>query len=199
MSYFLIIHGLGGSTGGHWQEWLAAQLQKRGETCLFPQFPQWDRPNKAQWLNQLRCTIDCIPERAPLTVVTHSLGCALWLHYAASSDRRRADRLVLVSPPAPDIPIEATQDFFPLPDQSTDGATGANQTIIISSTNDPYLPQEKWPSYINYGVPFLVLPATGHINVKSGFGAWPWLLDYCLNDRTASPLEHHPITAEPAQ
>jgi Predicted esterase of the alpha/beta hydrolase fold len=197
---YLILHGFAGSTGGHWQEWLYQELNKRGFRACFPQFPDWENPDKMVWLSILNKTMDEIQDTGRLTVVTHSLGCVLWLHYAAQATRKKVGRVILVSPPAihpvPDSlsfffpePSEKKQQaekaiagFYPFPSDTRSLAEAADKTVIISSTTDPFMPDQSILEFRTYGVPIILLPAMGHINVGSGFGPWPWLLHACLHN-----------------
>jgi predicted alpha/beta hydrolase family esterase len=196
---FLILHGFSGSTGGHWQEWLSQELKKRGLQVRFPQFPDWNKPDKSAWLTLLNQIMDDIHDTDRLTVVAHSLGCVLWLHYAAQASRKKVGKVLLVSPPAvhpvpgslnvffPE-PSEvknqaerAIDGFYPFPADTGSLSAAAEKTVIITSTTDPFMPGDSILGYRTYKVPILLLPEMGHINVRSGFGPWPWMLDVCLH------------------
>ncbi|RYL89790.1 alpha/beta fold hydrolase [Sporolactobacillus sp. THM7-4] len=194
MTSFLILHGLGGSGEGHWQRWLYNELKKRNKSVFFPQFSGQDRPVKEIWLEQLNHVIGSIPETDPLVVVTHSLGCILWIHYAAQAARRRVKRAILVSPPSQYLSISEIRNFFPLPETKDSLATAADKTMFVMSANDPYLPQQAVSQYFEYGVPCVILPGMGHINVESGWGPWPWILESCLIDRMPIPDSFHGTT-----
>jgi predicted alpha/beta hydrolase family esterase len=182
MTSYLVLHGLGGSIDGHWQEWLTRELRKRGNRVWFPQFPQWDHPDKETWLNCLDETINEIPDDGPLVVITHSLGCILWIHYASQRNARKVDRLIMVCPPSNQLDQEEIQNFFPLPVDKTHLRTIAQKSFLILSTNDPFLPQGELQQYFEYHIPCLILPGQGHINIQSGYGSWPWMLHLCLED-----------------
>ncbi|WP_100487503.1 RBBP9/YdeN family alpha/beta hydrolase [Sporolactobacillus pectinivorans] len=209
MTSFLILHGFGGSTDGHWQEWLSKKLDENGFKVYFPQFPDWNRPQKSVWLSALNGTMEAISNDEKLIVIAHSLGCVLWLHYAAQKTRRKVSRAVLVSPPAsspgPEMlnvffpeaserkmeAEEAVQSFYPFPDNKKTLSSAADQTVIITSTTDPFLPGDSVFDYRAYGVPILLLPNKGHINVSSGFGPWPWILNACLQGALPFPEHIH--------
>lgn len=199
MTSFLILHGFGGSTDGHWQEWLSERLCEKELNVYFPQFPDWNRPRKSVWLQVLNDTMNRIPEDENLVVVAHSLGCILWLHYAAQKKRRHVNRAILVSPPSdspgPDTlnfffpeeseqkhqAEEAIQSFYPFPADKNSLLTAADKTLIIVSTTDPFLPGSSVLNFRTYNVPIILLPDMGHINVRSGYGPWPWILEACLH------------------
>ncbi|UAK16979.1 RBBP9/YdeN family alpha/beta hydrolase [Sporolactobacillus terrae] len=179
---YLVLHGLGGSKGGHWQEWLTESLKRKGKKVWFPQFSDWDRPLKNVWLNQLNRTLEQIPDE-PLTVVAHSLGCILWIHYAAQRLSRRIDRVIMVCPPSPYHKKAEIQDFFPLPEAKQSLAAAAKKSLFVLSTNDPFLPQADMGHFLTYCLPCFIIPEQGHINLDSGYGPWPWMLKLCLEDQ----------------
>ncbi|MCI1857139.1 MAG: alpha/beta hydrolase [Sporolactobacillus sp.] len=205
MTSFLILHGFAGSTNGHWQQWLSGELSGRGYSVYFPHFSDWFRPLKTVWLAELKRTVLAIPKEEPLVVVAHSLGCLLWFHFAAQEQKRRAARVLLVSPPAETLgedslkifypdreeprkrAFEGIRTFYPFPSDKTCLKKAAKRTLIVTSTTDPFLPASKRAQYDAYGVPMLVLPAMGHINVQSGYGPWPWILSLCLGKELPSP------------
>lgn len=205
MTSFLILHGFGGSTDGHWQEWLGKELKRKGKKVYFPQFPDWNRPQKDVWLAVLKETLEAIPDHEKLVVVTHSLGCVLWFHYAALHEKRKVSRAIIVSPPArrlipgllrvffPGEPEretlaeEALKSFYPVPEDESLLISAAERTLIVASSTDPFLPGDSILGYTVYGVPIVLLPDMGHINVRSGYGPWPWILDVCLCDDGFDP------------
>ena len=177
---FLIIHGLGGSGVNHWQTWLAQKLAERNYHVSYPVFSNFDSPNKKVWLEELASTIDSIPKHQPLTVITHSLGCILWLHYAAHVNKNIASRAILVAPPSPRIVLSEATSFFPVPLDRKSLLTAADETLFIHSSNDPYCSLSDAILYKNLGLPSTTFPNMGHINAASGHGKWTWILDQCL-------------------
>ncbi|WP_141604396.1 RBBP9/YdeN family alpha/beta hydrolase [Terrilactibacillus laevilacticus] len=181
---FVILHGLGGSGAAHWQTWLYKQLMDKGETVYYPSFPEKHHPNKEKWLQILKALMDEIPKDEEIIVVTHSLGCILWFHYAVLTNRK-VSRVILVAPPSPYSKVEEIQSFYPVPDNLSDVCLVANKTQLIVSTNDPYCPIEDAKIYLDCGAISTILENKGHINIESGFGPWEWILDQCLNDPVA--------------
>ncbi|MCO7174539.1 RBBP9/YdeN family alpha/beta hydrolase [Sporolactobacillus kofuensis] len=182
MTNYLVLHGLGGSTGGHWQEWLTNELKAQGKNVWFPNLPDWDHPKKDEWLSCLDDTMHAIPEDDPLVVVTHSLGCILWIHYAAQHQERKVSRLIMVCPPSNGLDKAEIQNFFPLPFDKRVLRITAKESLLILSTNDPFLSRDRICEYLDFQIPCLILPEQGHINLQSGYGGWPWMLKLCLRD-----------------
>jgi uncharacterized protein len=178
---FLIIHGLGGSGPDHWQTWLAQELKQKNKSVYYPTFSNLDSPNKMVWLDELSKTMEGIPENNNLTVITHSLGCILWLHYANSQNKQLAKQVILVAPPSPEIILSEAKSFYPVPLERKHLKRTAEEILFVHSSNDPYCNTVDSRKYLNLGLPSLTIPNAGHINPKSGHGNWPWILDLCLS------------------
>ena len=183
--HFLIIHGLGGSGQDHWQTWLADTLTEKNYQVSYPTFSTFHSPNLKVWLAELHLAIQTIPADSELTVITHSLGCLLWLHYAAAQDKKLAKRVILVAPPSPAITITEAKSFFPVPLNNNHLSRTAEEILFIHSNNDPYCTIEDASHYLNLEYPSIVLPNAGHINPASGYGKWPSILDLTLTNTIA--------------
>jgi uncharacterized protein len=183
---FLIIHGLGGSGPDHWQSWLYHELTVRNYPVCYPTFSKFNSPNKKVWLEELSFAIETIPANHTLTVIAHSLGCLLWLHYAARQNKRIANQVILVAPPSPTKVLLEANSFYPVPLNGDQLLRGAEETLFVHSTNDHYCSIEDSGKYSKLGVPSILFPNMGHINTDSGHDKWPWILDYCLNRASKS-------------
>jgi predicted alpha/beta hydrolase family esterase len=177
---FVILHGLGGSGPDHWQSWLADMLKQQNFHVVYPVFSKCNRPNKDVWLQELKATLDSIPKHHKKIVITHSLGGILWQHYAAEADKQAVDQVILVAPPSPTAVIPAAKSFFPVPLNERNLQKAARKTMFIYSTNDPYCSLEDAQAYLNFHFPTIALQNHGHINVQSGHGKWPLILDLCM-------------------
>ena len=182
---FLILYGIGGSGTSHWQSWLHKELVNRGKKSYFPDFPDKDQPNKEIWLSHLTSLLDAIPENEEVTVVAHSLASIMWFHYATSFPKRKVKRAILVSPPSPFLEYPPVMTFFPIPENMGEVVSGAEKTLFVLSSTDPYCTLEDATKYMGLEIPFIILPKMGHINVESGHGPWEWILDICLNEKVA--------------
>ncbi|MBV7507097.1 alpha/beta hydrolase [Bacillus sp. sid0103] len=180
---FLIIHGLGGSGPDHWQTWLANELKRRNYHVLYPTFPNFDSPNKSVWLKELSTTLKTISDEDNLTIITHSLGCLLWLHYASTQIKPIAKQVILVAPPSPNHILSEAKSFFPVPLDRSHLQKVSEHTLFIHSSNDRYCSIEDSKRFLNLGLPSITIPNAGHINTQSGHGKWPWILDLCLSQK----------------
>jgi uncharacterized protein len=183
---FLIIHGLGGSGSDHWQTWLFQELTKRNLNVCYPTFSNYNSPDKNTWLGELNEAMYSIPENHTLTVITHSLGCLLWLHFAETQNRKIANQAVLVAPPSPIKILEQAKSFYLPPLNNSELLNAARETLFVHSTNDPYCTKEDASLYSGLGTKTITFPNMGHINSDSGYGKWPWILDLCLNKSLVS-------------
>ena len=180
---FIVLHGLGGSGPEHWQSWLYKELLDAGENVYYPTLPDYDDPHKDEWIQTLEDTFHTISSDH-ITVVAHSLGCILWLQFALKNNqmiKNRVKRVMLVAPPSPYLEHEIIQRFFPLPVKGKEAIQSYEHTLQIQSTNDPYCSVEDSQYFKNLGIKQLLVVNKGHINIDSGFGEWPWILDYCMD------------------
>jgi uncharacterized protein len=187
MHDFFILHGWQGSDAPHWQSWLANTLRELGHTVHFPDLPQRDAPQRDAWLAALHTQHGQLT--AKTTVVCHSLGSALWLHYSAVYAPRVA-RVLLVSPPGTAALQQYAgqmQGFFPVPLNAAAVQAAAASTQLVCTAGDPFCVET---AAAHYGEP-LNLPTTelpaelGHLNAAAGLGPWPQMLQWCLGQRAA--------------
>lgn len=148
----LILHGWQNRRpAGHWQHWLAEELESSGVRVGYPQLPEPDAPVLDDWLGELESQL-AGTDPHELTVVAHSLGCLLWLAYAA----RRAEsgqsgavarRVVLAAPAAPAVlrGIPEIAAFAPVLDGEAArhalAATALERPIVVAGSDDPYCPE----------------------------------------------------------
>jgi predicted alpha/beta hydrolase family esterase len=182
----VILHGWRGDEPGHWQSWLAEELAAAGREVRYPVMPDADTPERESWLCALRGTLTGLPDDG-FDVVAHSVGALLWLHHASVGDTSpRPARVALVAPPSPAPPIPEIESFFPVPLDVDLVRHAADGTVLVGGDDDPYTPEGI---AVAYGRP-LKMPTTivaggGHLNVDSGYGPWPAMLDWCGRDNLA--------------
>ncbi|AWZ04031.1 MULTISPECIES: alpha/beta hydrolase [unclassified Streptomyces] len=191
---FLLLHGWQNRRpAGHWQHWLAGRLTELGHAVDYPQLPAPDRPDPERWLSELRTRLDG-PRAERYTVVCHSLACLLWLRAAArDAVPVPVDQVLLVAPPSsgfleqnPEIAGFAAPEVTP-----AQLAAAAGYTRLVAGDDDPCCPEGAAAAYAApLGLPVDVLSGGGHLGMDAGYGAWPSLLDWCLDPAADAPIRH---------
>ncbi len=199
-THVLLVHGFTGSGPWHWQQWLAGQLRERGVPVALPALPDPDRPVLDKWLPALRSHVEAVPGDAELVVAAHSCGVPLWLHHAATigAAARRADRVLLVSPPAPDWRHPDVHGLTPYPIDARSLRGAAGTTRLAVGTGDPYLPTHVAHSLADQlRVELDVIPDGEHLDTDGGYGPWPAVLRWALYGTTplTDRFETQPHTA----
>jgi predicted alpha/beta hydrolase family esterase len=182
----LLLFGWEGSDPGHWQVWLAEQLREAGREVRFPELPDKFTPSLPAWLGALHEALDGLPADG-FDVVAHSLGAVLWLHHCADTGSSpRPARVVLVAPPAPSTAIPEIASFFPPPLDIDAVRRAADGTVLVAGDDDPYIPEGIAAAYaLPLKIAATVVPGGGHLNIESGYGEWPAVLDWCNRDNLA--------------
>lgn len=177
MQRVLILHGWHGSDAPHWQAWLAKELSARDYDVAFPQFSDNTLPSFDVWMEEAKMLLRTF---APHIVITHSMGNTLWFHLLNGGHVRPVKRTLLVAPPRDLSDYPEVKSFFPvaIPD-----CLESDETLLVSSDNDPYMNQDEANVLAKaLGVENKVLIGAGHINTDSGYGVWPWVLEWVVND-----------------
>ncbi|WP_201352238.1 RBBP9/YdeN family alpha/beta hydrolase [Hydrogenimonas urashimensis] len=172
----LLLHGWGGSDWPHWQSWLAAELAKDYGTVSFPLIQHPHYPHLNRWKREVRAHLR---DFRPTTVICHSLANTLWFHLcndAESEPIETVEKLILVAPPSLTCQIETIKSFFPV--EAPENLHAECATLVVS-TDDPYMTlEEAWRLQERLKIPMKVIERAGHINADSGYGPWPWMLEY---------------------
>jgi hypothetical protein len=188
---FIILHGLDGSPRGHWQPWLADALVAEGHKVHVPLFPSPNRPDLVEWILHLHDELREIGRGS--TVIAHSLGAYLWLHYASRPGAIGADRVLLVAPPGiPEVKnSRRIVHGFQTPLSRDRVRSAAREILLVGTHRDPYCKCGFVQTYAEpLRLPFIPLEDTaGHINLDSGYGAWPFALDWALDRVVRDDLE----------
>jgi predicted alpha/beta hydrolase family esterase len=179
---FLILHGWENHREPeHWQHWLAYELLGAGAVVSYPILPNPDHPDEGEWLEALKHQLRAL-DGHDVTVVCHSLACALWVTYInAGLPCDGVSRVALVSPPAPRVLMNTEVSAF------VDGhrrlASPPSQSwTVLASDNDPYCPEGITAAYeVDDTIDVELVPSGAHINPASGYGPWPRILDWCLD------------------
>ncbi|MDD5157807.1 alpha/beta hydrolase [Sulfurimonas sp.] len=169
---YLILHGWGGSDFPHWQSWLAGELAKNYSTVSFLKFSDFDFPDKNRWMNELKKELE---EFKPDVVICHSIANILWFQMCHEFVLVELEKLYLVAPPSLKCDIAELNSFYPC---ATPTNLYAKESLLITSTNDPYLSVDEAKSLQkSLDIPMKILENAGHINSDSGYGEWPWILE----------------------
>ncbi|MDO8417630.1 MAG: alpha/beta hydrolase [Agitococcus sp.] len=155
----LIVAGLHGSEPAHWQSW----WQTQDSTAIRVQQDDWHNPQLDVWTERLKETI-LATDTDKVWLVAHSFGCLVSVRAALDMPERIAG-LFLVAPADPErfaVNLTVLTEQLSVP------------SLLVASNTDPYLRFDKakmwgriWDSQL------INLDDVGHINVASGFGAWP--------------------------
>jgi len=169
----LTLPGLYDSSAEHWQ----SHWERRDGTIRRVVQTEWQSPDRADWVSCLDAAI--IGVRQPVVLAAHSTGCPLVAHWAVIASPARHLKIrgaLLVAPSDPEnhgFP-SGPRGFAPVPMVRL-----PFPSIVVASTNDPYCSIERARAFAEaWGSRLVELPDAGHINVASGFGAWPegWAL-----------------------
>lgn len=159
----LIVPGLRNSGPGHWQTWFE-HTQPRTRRV---QQQDWEHPHLPDWAGRVRDALEAEP--APVWVVAHSFGCLASVAAACQAPGKVLGAL-LVAPADPDrfqIPAVVLEEQLPFP------------SLVVASSNDPWVSldsAQRWAR--TWGSDFINVGPLGHINVDSGHGPWPEVLQH---------------------
>lgn len=190
MTHTVIVPGVGGSEYDHWQSWLQRQLM----SCSRVEQLHWDQPILTQWVAQFVHSVAQIEDH--VQIVAHSFGCLTTMAALAQHPhlQDKIKNLVLV---APANPARFNRTGFATAKTENYQAYFHQLKVdvpcqMLISENDPWLGfddaqllAQAWQLHpINLG-------AVGHVNVASGFGAFPDILPYLISENT---MQHISIT-----
>jgi predicted alpha/beta hydrolase family esterase len=174
----VIVYGYDGSGLGHWQRWLEAELRRCEAPVVFPDLPNPAAPQKDAWVSAL-ADVTAAAHGAPITFVCHSLGCWAVDHLIAERGPLGTRAALLVAPPSPHLWFDLVESFFPPPCRAQAWAPLAARTLLVGSDNDEFTSAEELAEIAAaLGVRHQIIPGAGHINTASGYGPWPFVLDW---------------------
>lgn len=176
----VLVYGYDGSGPGHWQRWLEAELRQREIAVEFPELPEPTAPKKDAWVGELARVVAAA--QAPVTFVAHSLGCWAVDHYVHEHGTCRLRSALLVAPPSPFLIFEPVESFLPPPRNAAAWAAIARHSLLVGSDDDDFTSvSELLRIAEQIGIASRLVHGAGHINTASGFGSWPFALDWVMN------------------
>jgi predicted alpha/beta hydrolase family esterase len=190
MAFVAINHGWTNTRSeGHWQRIAAAALRNAGHQVFYPQYPNTQQPNFADWSALLQAELGILLEtragstdpNGEVVLIAHSLGCVNFLKNAQLGLLPHIDRVLLVAPPAPEK--FATLEGFEFDQREPSVLAGMNATAgsvtLIGSDADVWSPAGVQAAYGDpLGLRALVIPGAGHFTINDGWGKWQGLLDW---------------------
>ena len=176
----LILHGIGGHAGIHWEQWLHDELTKRGFSVHMPDLPDSDHPDRAIWLRTVEEVAHDI-DPSELIIVGHSLGVTTALDFIEKATKP-VKALVSVSGFASDYGAELNSYF--LRTRTIDLAKArqnVGQVVVVYGDDDPYVAPAALAEVAEaMGVQPIVVAGGGHLNTERGYTTFPALLEQVL-------------------
>ncbi len=171
----LMVHGIEGHAGIHWQQWLHDELVKTGHKVIMPSLPNSDHPDRKIWLKTVKENIKDI-DSFNLVIVAHSLGVTTVLDLIEYTSVKA---LVSASGFAYNYGAELNSYFLKEKDVDFKKVNkNLKQAFVIYGDNDPYVPQKVLKSLAdNLKVKPEIIKNGGHLNTSSGYKAFPRLLE----------------------
>lgn len=177
----LILHGIQGHAGIHWQKWLNDQLAAKGHKVLMPNLPNAEHPDRSEWLRIVKEVIaDC--DLSDLVIVGHSLGVVTALDFIEQSPAS-IKALISVSGFSKDYNAELNSYFLKEKEINFEKVRkNLKKAVVIYGDNDPYVPQEILKLLADkLNVKPTIIKSGGHLNTDAGFSTFPELLKI-IND-----------------
>ncbi|MFJ4617966.1 RBBP9/YdeN family alpha/beta hydrolase [Streptomyces sp. NPDC088812] len=184
---YLVLHGWQNHRPrDHWQHWLADRLTEHGHAVTYPQLPDADDPVLEVWLDSLARHLGGLDARGERVVIGHSLSAVLWLHAVARGlpGTDAVDRVLLVAPPSASVLARHPEVAgFVLP--PLDALTLPTPPRLVAGDDDPYCPEGAQSAYGDLlGLTAELLPGAAHLDLDAGYGSWPAVLEWCLDEDT---------------
>ena len=172
----LILHGIGGHAGIHWQKWLKDQLESQNFGVLMPSLPNANHPDRKIWLEQVQRLTSGI-NLAELIIVGHSAGVTTALDFIEQA-KFKVTGLVSVAGIAKDYGSELNGEFLRAkPIDFNKVLENLNWAEVVYGGNDPYVSQTAL-RYVagNLQVNPTIIHNGGHLNTEAGYTQFPRLL-----------------------
>lgn len=172
----LILHGIDGYAGIHWQEWLHNELVVLGHKAIMPTLPDADHPDRDTWLSTIQKLVAHVPTNE-LVLVGHSLGVASALDFVETSPTG-VKALMSVSGFANNYGAELNGYFIAERDiDFTRVNRNLENAFVFYGDDDPYVPQDELADLATkLNVSPTIIAHGGHLNADAAFTVFPELL-----------------------
>jgi len=173
----LILHGIEGHAGIHWQQWLHDRLSEKGHRVIMPELPKSDHPDRAEWLKTAQKTIEGI-DLKDLIIVGHSLGVVTALDLIEDSGKP-IKALISISGFSEDYRVELNSYFLKKKMMNFDKINlNLGNSFVFYGSDDPYVPQKILKSLADsLKVQPKIFSNGGHFNTRAGYTTFPELLE----------------------
>lgn len=176
MKNVLILHGVGGHAGKHWQQWLCDGLVNRSYKVVMPSLPNSEKPDRKETLEFVEKLVKCL-DFSRLSIIGHSLGVVTALDLI-EKENKKIKSLVSVAGFARDYGAELNSYFMKgreIDFKKVRKIIG--KAYVIYADNDPYVPQEELKYLADeLRVKPVVIKNGGHLNTDAGYTKFPLLL-----------------------
>ncbi len=172
----LILHGIKGYAGIHWQQWLHDELVKKGYQVVMPNLPKANHPDRADWLKAVLKAVSRI-DFANLIIVGHSLGVLTALDLIEQAEKP-VKALISVSGFSQDYGAELNSYFLKLKEINFKKVNKKiGESSVLFGDDDPYVPQKTLKLLARkLRVKPIIFSKGGHLNSEAGYTTFPKLL-----------------------
>jgi predicted alpha/beta hydrolase family esterase len=173
----LILHGIGGRAGIHWQQWLHDTLAAEGHTVIMPDLSDSDHPARKQWLSEAKEGLGSI-DPASLVIVGHSLGVTTALDLIEQLPAPIKGP-VTVSGFAVDYGASFNGYFLREKTVNFDRVNkNTPRSFVFFGDDDPYVTQAALQDLADeLKVKPAIIAGGGHLNTEAGFTEFPPILE----------------------
>ena len=178
----LILHGIGGKAGEHWEQYLHDAAQKLGLQVLMPQLPGGDRPDRKIW-NSLITKMLLNIDPGKLIIVGHSLAVPTVLDWLETIDKP-LKCLISVSGFAYDYGFELNSYYLKEKEINfTKVKRNLRKAYVLYGDDDPYVTQKALADLaLSLQVTPKIYPKGGHLSTRAGFTTFPDLVEIIKNE-----------------
>ncbi|WP_410791222.1 RBBP9/YdeN family alpha/beta hydrolase [Kribbella sp. C-35] len=168
MTAFVILPGIDGSDGVHWQ---SRWEESWGDRAVRIVPASWTEPELDDWVAAVQRAYDDARARDDdVVLVAHSLGC--WAAAAWFAAGGSAAAALLVAPPDPEHPT------FPSDRAGTFQSVLTQPlpcpALLVASTDDPYCTPERATTFASaWNADCHLVDHAGHLNSTTNLADWP--------------------------